>query len=438
MWQRTSSAAALVLRIMQQIQSPKFLLVTLFATAAFTTVAAQTNVSTNPLEARIEKARAEKQIDRRLQALAGVANELPLPEIPNALKAAADLKSMRERLVFQDSALKRWGQLAPAEAFAHVSQMAEGLSKVEAVRSISAGYACTNGSAAAAAALKMKPGRARSEAVSIIAEQWARSDPQAALKWANQLSQGALREMALHSIYFVWVHSDPVAVSATAQNLPAGDTRNALLMNIAQNWAVIDPRAAIKWAQALPVEAEKDLAVVIATESWADSDPRAAVDFAWKLVPTELRQRATLAALERWAMQDPEEAFEKVAKSADRLLHEQGIARVVTACASVCPDMVSRWVEALPIGPIRDSAIGAYVEAASAWHPEAAARLAVKTADPLARQERVRQCFRLWLACDSESAKQWLKQTDFAEEDKRSLLSQIPSLEFSNASETQN
>ena len=108
---------------------------------------------------------------------------------------------------------------------------------------------------------------------------------------------------------------------------------------------------------------------------------------------------------------------------------------LLTACASVCPDISSRWVEALPIGPIRDSAIGAYVEAANAWHPEAAARLAVKTADPLARQERVRQCFRLWLACDSESATQWLKQTDFPEEDKRTLMSQKPSLEFSNASE---
>ena len=63
---------------MQQIQSLKFLLATLFATAAFSAVAAQTNTSTNTLKVRIEKARAEKRIDRRLQALAGIANEVPL------------------------------------------------------------------------------------------------------------------------------------------------------------------------------------------------------------------------------------------------------------------------------------------------------------------------------------------------------------------------
>ena len=98
---------------MQQVPN---LLVALFVTAAITTAAAQTNAPTNSLTVEIEKARVEKQIDQRLQMLARVANELPLTEIPAALEAADNLKSMREQLVFRDSALKRWGGLLVAFA----------------------------------------------------------------------------------------------------------------------------------------------------------------------------------------------------------------------------------------------------------------------------------------------------------------------------------
>ncbi len=392
---------------------------------ACSTAMATTDRNSPPenLTARIEKARAERNIDSRLNALAGIAKELSLAEIPDALKAAESLKSLREQIALRDSTLRRWGELAPAEAFAYVAAMPEGFSKVETIRSVAAAYARTNVQAAASAALKMKAGRARNEAVSIIAETWARNDVRVALKWADELPKDGLKETALRSIYFVWAHSDPVAASTIVQNLQPGEMKDALLINIAGNWAAIDPAAAIKWAQALPDQLDKERALVIAVESWADSDPFAAVQFASKLARPSLKQRAVLAALDRWATQDPQRAFEWIAKSGDRLVHDQGIARVLSVCAPVCPDAASRWVEQLPVGPIRDGAIGAYVEAASAWHPEAATRLALKIENPAARVQRVEQCFRLWLACDAVSAQQWLNETSFSDEIKRRWLS---------------
>ena len=86
---------------MQQIQSPKLLLVSLLVTAAWTALAAEINAAAEALDNRIENARSEKQIDRRLHALADIANVLPLAEIPDALKAADNLKSLRERLAFR-------------------------------------------------------------------------------------------------------------------------------------------------------------------------------------------------------------------------------------------------------------------------------------------------------------------------------------------------
>jgi hypothetical protein len=84
------------------------LILFLFLAAAFSALA-QTNASTNnTLHARIEKARAEKKIDARLNAFGSIGASLSLAEIPEALNAAENLKSLREQLALRDTALKRW------------------------------------------------------------------------------------------------------------------------------------------------------------------------------------------------------------------------------------------------------------------------------------------------------------------------------------------
>ena len=117
------SAAAIAFKNMQHPKSLKLVAVLCFA-AFLIAVKAEPQTSTDGITARIENAQSEKRIEQRLQALATVANDLKLAEIPNALKAADELKSLREQLAFRDSVLKRWGALAPANAFAHISQMA--------------------------------------------------------------------------------------------------------------------------------------------------------------------------------------------------------------------------------------------------------------------------------------------------------------------------
>jgi hypothetical protein len=410
--------------LMNLIRLSRFFVVTvLLSTVPFAAAALETNSSP---AARVEKARAEKKIDDRLHALAGVGQSLALQQVSAALEVAEGLEQLRERIALTESALKRWGELAPAEAFEHVGAMPEGYSKVAVIRSVAASYAGTNSPASAAALTKMKPGRGRNEAGAIIAEIWARNDVNAALKWANDLPEGILKETALRNIYFVWVHSDPVAASAIVQKLPADEIKNALIINVAGDWARINPAAAIKWAEELPLQADKDLAVAIAIESWADSEPLAAAQFALTLSETPQQQQAVLSALARWATQDPEAAFAWAAKSSDRSLQERGIAQVLNLFAPVSPETASRCVENLPAGPIRDNAIGAYVEAVEAWNPEAASRLAFKTQEPSSRQQRVEQTFRLWLSWDPNSARAWLAITDFAEEVKRNWLADVP------------
>jgi len=391
---------------------------------------ADTNTPPQNLAARLNKACAEKKIDDRLNALAGFARSLSLSEIPEALKAADGLKQMRERVVLTESSLERWCDLAPDEAFARIAGLPEGASKVEIIRTVVPLYARKDLRAAAAAAAKMKPGRSRNESVQMIAEIWAKNDAKAAIQWVNDLPAGFPKDAALHDIYFIWVHLDPAGISATVQNLPPGNTKNALIINVAGDWAEQDPAGAIRWAEALPEEPDKELALATVAESWADVDPVAAAEFALKLSPPELQQQAVQRAVERWATQDPRQAFTWAVKLPDQTLQEGAIARVFKVYVPVSPAAVARWVDELPAGQVLENAIGCYVEAVRLWDPGAGARLALKTVDPVAREHRVEQCFSQWLAWDPNSAKEWLKGTDFSDAVKSRWLSEKPNLGF--------
>src|ERR1035437_8005522 len=113
-----------------------------FLPALFLTVAAAVTDTNSPppsVAARVEKACAEKKNDEKLSALVDLGKTLSLSEIPEAVKTAEGMKQLRDRVVLTESVLKRWGELTPAAAFAHISEMPEGISKVQSLRSVEIG-----------------------------------------------------------------------------------------------------------------------------------------------------------------------------------------------------------------------------------------------------------------------------------------------------------
>src|SRR5215831_2027906 len=101
--------------------------------------------STNTFESRfhsvLQHALREPQIDRRLQLLSDVGANLSLAEIPDALKAADSLKELRERMVLRQTALVRWGELSPADAFVHIAKLPESQWKANTLREAAARFA---------------------------------------------------------------------------------------------------------------------------------------------------------------------------------------------------------------------------------------------------------------------------------------------------------
>lgn len=394
--------------------------------AAVVASAAETNSPAASVAVRAEKARSETKIDDRLNALDQLGKNLSLAEISEAIQMAGDLKELRERAVFSEAVLKRWGDLAPAEAFARISQMPDTLIKVNSLRSVVPAYGRKDIQAAVRAAGKMQPGRSRDEVVRMLADVWAGKDARAAIQWVNGLPEGFPKEAALRNIYFIWVHLDPAAVAPIVLDLPPGSTRTALMINVAGDWASKNPAEAVKWAEALAVEEDRQLALATVGESWADVAPPAACAFALKLSPLDLRQRTVLAAIERWATQEPEPALEWTTNILDTALRQQCIARILNVFVPVDPEAAGRWVERMPSGPVRESTIGCYVDVVRLWKPELGARLGLKTEDPSERENRVRPCFLQWIAWDPSAARAWIKDAPIADQTKTRWLSEKP------------
>jgi hypothetical protein len=385
----------------------------IFGVFTVTVVHAERELAVGKFSDRVTEALATKKIDQRLAALAEAGKSLDLPEIPEAIKAAKGLSLLRERITLMDSVLARWGDLAPADAFAYAVDLPESVSKVQTLHHITVAFARCDHAGAARAVAAMRAGRSRNDAVEIVAETWAETDAEAALQWVRSLPDtGFPVERALRKIYFVWVHAAPAAAAAVVRESPSGEYKNALLVNVATGWAVSAPSAAIDWAQALPVEAERELAATSAIESWADSSPAAAAEYALRLTPSSLQQRAVRAALGRWAGQDPQEALAWAEKLSDPNLRVFGVQEIIGVCAPVLPEVTRHWVEQLSSGPARERAIDSYIAAVKPWNPEACAALALEAAEPAARQRHLDECFPLWLMWDPVRARHWVKETN--------------------------
>jgi hypothetical protein len=363
--------------------------------------------ATNGL-AEIEQVMAAAKPSDRLKGLAETAKKLRLEEIPAALEAVKAFRQLREQAVFREAVLKRWSELAPREAFVYIAALPESRIKLEAIRFAANKLASENCEEAGKAVEQLSASRSSNEAVDVVAGIWAKKNLHGALEWARALPAGFARESALNSIRFIWVHSDPVSASEHIGELPPGDTKNALLTNIAGEWAALDPPAALRWAKSLSDGPERHLALVNIAESWADADPAAAAGFALQL-STRLRQSAAAAVISRWATQNPEAAMEWALTTGDDAIQTRALSEVLNLWASVDAVKARQWVENLPAGRLRESAIQSYVQAVITWEPSQAVRLASTLKDDSAKIQQIDKCLHRWMELDRSAAQKWVR-----------------------------
>lgn len=181
---------------------------------------AEPTVTRDNLAATLAKIMAIEKPHERLTQLAELGPKLSLAEIPEALAATRHFKQWREGIVLQNSVIRHWAEVAPADAFAYAARLSETRFKNELIPFVAGKLAAQNPEAAAVAATKLSPAPSRNEAMDAIAEIWSQHDAKKALAWEETLPDGPVKKSVLNRILFTWVHLDPVAAYAAFKGFP--------------------------------------------------------------------------------------------------------------------------------------------------------------------------------------------------------------------------
>lgn len=368
-------------------------------------------------EARLGEALQITDVGKRLQRFWEVGNTLANAEISGALKLASDLPELRERMIFTEAVLTRWGELAPPEAFSHVAQLPESQLKLNVLRRVAMQYVRQDPSRAAEAVATMKPGVSRTDVLPVVGRLWAESDAPAAIAWAENLAKDFARRNALEAIRYAWVQHDPAGAADHVAQLPPGTTKTNLVGNLAFEWAKRDTPSAIQWAENVPGGSDKDEALLRVAESWANQEPEKAAAFVLETFrPGEVRSKAAAIVAWVWAKQQPRAALDWAWQTEDPEIRKRSAPKVFEAWAAKDSTEAGKWLTQLSPGPDRDEAILAYIGTAIQWTPDLAAEHALRIEDAHAQVRALRQSLRRWLEVDPASARRWIRESNLPPE----------------------
>lgn len=419
LWHLVLMPPALAGKFISMLRICPPLLITLSLLAAVPMASGKPVAAPGAITAKLAPIMAEKKAEDRLTQLSDLGTKLSLAEIPQALAASKDFKQWRDRAVFQTTTLRRWAELAPADAFANIAKLPESRSKAQLINFAAEKFAAKNPEAAAAAATALPPGQSRNGAMEIVGRTWAKTDGKKALTWADSLPENPAKDAIVRGVLFVWVHIDPVNANTRIQKLPEGVYRKMLLTNVAIEWGAIDHEAALKWAAGSPDDWGLIANIV---ESWADQDPAVAGKYALQLPSEMVRQQAVMGVMRRWVTQDPDLAAQWLIQNADAQTLDQAMTQLMNFWVPESPQEAERYVKSLPNGPARDMVVHDFVQAVANWAPDLGARQAVTLANPGMRDQDVVTCVQHWLQTDPSPAQKWLKKANLPQDVKDKCL----------------
>lgn len=195
------------------------------------------------------------------------------------------------------SLLRRWANLAPAEA--------------------------------ATWAASLLPGESRNAAIEQVALVWSSSDPSAAWDWAESLASDPSRDAAMLALVYELSRSDPALALDRADFLADSPARTQFIEHAIGNWAASDPQAALVKVKAMSDPALRNASLARLATSWAESDPNSAATLAADAMePGPAQNRAVASIVQRWAQQDPAAARQWVNSFPDGPLKQNALKHI--------------------------------------------------------------------------------------------------------------
>ena len=250
--------------------------------------------------------------------------------------------------------------------------------------------------------LAQTEGDNRGEAIAELLGEWAMFDAPGAGTWVSALPAGDMRNDAAGDLLTAWAAADPAGASAWLASSGSLNAESAGVL--AGVWGAKEPQKALAWATALTDPAMRLTAQAAAGGAWASVDPQAASAWVMSLPPGE-RNSAAVPVVQAWAEKDgaAAAAWLGAAFGSDPKAMQAPAAVVAMVWSGTSPAGVSRWLNTLPEGEVRDAAATAFAVSAAAEAPSAALLWATSLAAPEQRYQTVADVCERWFDEANES-----------------------------------
>ena len=234
------------------------------------------------------------------------------------------------------------------------------------------------------------PPESRAQARAAVIENWGWNDPVAAMTWVNEKISDETQAGLTQNVIQMWIKRRPADAQAWVEKLPPGPVRQQVVETTASTLAATgQSEAALKWLGQLLPESQSKVASTAASQlAW--TNPAAAARWTENIEPDENSAPLFGQIAERWAAVD----FKATAT----------------------------WINQLPAGTPRDSAVIRYASAVAKVDPAGAAEWAMTTSDERSRSKLVSAVAVEWLRRDQTGAEKWLRASTLPQEQIRALL----------------
>lgn len=194
------------------------------------------------------------------------------------------------------------------------------------------------------------------QAAATLAVAWANQDLVAAVRWMEQLPAGGLREAALTSLLPAWIEQDPAAV---AKEWDHGNFSERSLEQLGRTWASLDFAEAARWAESRS-SAERETFVTALVTQRALDRPIEAVQL-WRTLPAgPASNGAAVGLAASWAGRDPAAAADWARQLPDDATRVRVVQEILPMWATNDASQAWQWLQALPLGTLREAALAAY------------------------------------------------------------------------------
>lgn len=239
------------------------------------------------------------------------------------------------------------------------------------------------------------------DGASIIAAEWARQDPAAAMAWASSLTTG--KGDAMNSVISEMAKTDPRKAAGMISQMDPDD-QAAAYRSVAAQYGALDFVEAQTWIRSLPAD-EQAAALASAIQGLSKSDPAAAARQISLMPEGDARDRATGEIVGDLARMNPQAAADFLKLQESDRARRDGMRELIPIWTSQNPAAAGIYIDSLPQGRERDSAIGPYVWSNNTSPPKDLIKLAETMEDDGDRERTVSVAYMRWMREDATAAK---------------------------------